>query len=65
MTGMNSDAAPGSRRPGWVRDVSVPHSLDELRDRFRAVLVFGQPDLVGTQYPFGQQLFDVPLYDKP
>lgn len=31
MTGMNSDAAAGSRRPGWVRDVSVPHALDELR----------------------------------
>jgi hypothetical protein len=29
---MSGNAAPGSRRPGWVRDVSVPHALDELRD---------------------------------
>lgn len=31
MTSMSSDVAPTSRRPGWVRDVSVPHALDELR----------------------------------
>jgi hypothetical protein len=23
--------APGSKRPGWARNVSVPHALDELR----------------------------------
>jgi hypothetical protein len=28
---MNGDTAPGGRRPGWVRDVSVPHALDELQ----------------------------------
>ena len=32
----------------WMRDVSGPHPLDELRDRFRAVLIFDQPVLVGT-----------------
>jgi hypothetical protein len=28
---MSGNAAPGSRRPGWVWDVSAPHALDELR----------------------------------
>ncbi|MGH3788237.1 MAG: hypothetical protein ACRDRG_17205 [Pseudonocardiaceae bacterium] len=28
---MSGNAAPGKRRPGSVRDVPVPHALDELR----------------------------------
>ena len=31
MTSMSGNAASGSGRPGWVRDVPVPHALDELR----------------------------------
>jgi hypothetical protein len=28
---MSGNAAPSSRRPGWVRDAPVPRALDELR----------------------------------
>ncbi|HET9256884.1 MAG TPA: hypothetical protein VFO16_17050, partial [Pseudonocardiaceae bacterium] len=31
MTGMTGNTVPGSRRPGWMRDVAVPRALDELR----------------------------------
>lgn len=31
MTSMSGNVAPGSKCPGWVRDVPVPHALDELR----------------------------------
>lgn len=35
MTSMSGGAAPRSKRPGWVRDVPVPHGLDELRGSLR------------------------------
>ncbi|MBV9160772.1 MAG: transposase [Pseudonocardiales bacterium] len=34
---MSGDAAPGSRRPGWVQDVAVPHALDELQGSERFI----------------------------